>query len=354
MDPNKAAKFRGRAQECMAKNDYDKALEWIYKSLEEHPSNPVSWELQGIIQNKLRLFNDALQSFREAVKLNPDSELSWLMIASLLRQKKDYMGSLETLYNLLQRNPRSQGVHSAVFEMLEKHDYIWDDLFRVQPELLIMTAENLDSSSKKIKLLDLLDQVVKERPELFKGDAFKVVRTLICDDADAVRERAYFLLRALYDANPQIMEKNLNLLRLGLADSNESINRVSGALLRAILDYFPEFIAGDEKLLISALEHPVVAQIILSLMPACPNCNSRDDVYLRNIDTDTKNIYFYCEKCDIDYYKKPGFPNAHKSSRRGQKISGPIICPICNQQFLIFKESEGLYHCSLCNKWYTL
>jgi regulator of sirC expression with transglutaminase-like and TPR domain len=49
MNPEKAAKFREKAEKFFDKQEYERALDAITKSLEFHPENPRSWQLQGFI-----------------------------------------------------------------------------------------------------------------------------------------------------------------------------------------------------------------------------------------------------------------------------------------------------------------
>lgn len=353
MDPAKATKFRVKAEQLLAAGKPDKALDQIIKSLDQHPDNPLAWELQGIIQMELRFDREAAQSFSEAIKRNPESELSYIHLSRILRSRKDLFKAMGVLAKLADIKPESYMLQQTVLDILENEDTVWEELFKVQPEILIKVLNHAADEEFKYKMTGLLKRVAVERSELFLGKAFNVIRSLADSDDDEIRNTAYILLVAVFEANPREIVKNFDLVEKGIKDSNKFVLRSTAGVMKSLLEYFPNFLFGHDEIIVAALENPTIAEQILKIIPPCPKCKSQDNLYLQKLEKDEKLIRLYCETCDVDFYKSPGMKVVEVIDDEELKLSGPVICPLCHGQFLKWVDDEKLYTCSVCNKWFT-
>ncbi|HME55292.1 MAG TPA: hypothetical protein VKM55_23995 [Candidatus Lokiarchaeia archaeon] len=355
MDPAKAAKLRQKAEELFDKEEFDKALEYIVKSLEEHPDNPIAWQLQGLIQEACNYKAEAIKSFQETIKRDSNCEVAYIGIVRIYRLRKDYFKAFEILADLASKNPSSKLLRQIVLDVLENDNKAeWEELFKVQPEILIEIVKNAkDDIDLKYKMTGVLKNVAVSKPELFQGKALEIISELANSDDDEIRSTAYILLVAAYEASPIIIEKYKQLLVNGVIDKNNYIQKSTAGIIKSMLDYFPDFLADEDEMLLQALEQPVVAEVLLKTLPSCPQCKSQDDMYLQRVIQGEKLLRFYCEKCDIKFYRQPGNKTVTVMDKAEARMKGPVVCPECKMQYLVFNEQEKLYSCSVCKKWFT-
>ncbi|MHA1684007.1 MAG: hypothetical protein ACTSUE_23920 [Promethearchaeota archaeon] len=356
MDAEKAVKFKKKAEDLFAAGKEEKALENVIKALEYHPDNPLTWQLQGLIQQSCGFKREAAESFKHAIKLDKDCELSYVSLFKLLRSRKDLFRAMEVLETLSRVNPESELLRATVIEILESEvEAEIEEIFKIRPELIIEIVGNAKDDQFKYKITGLLKNISVDRPELFAGKAFDIIKVLAKSKDDEIRSTAYVLLVAAYEANPRTIESvGLDLIKEGIRDKHNYIQKSTGGLVKSILEYFPNYFAGRDDIIILALETPETAPIVLKVLPPCPKCKSIDEVYLQKIQEGDKILRFYCQKCDVGYFKSPGSRIVKKIEKSEKKLKGPIVCPSCKGQFLAWNEADGLYSCSVCSKYFTL
>nr|MDO8088835.1 hypothetical protein [Candidatus Sigynarchaeum springense] len=356
-NPEKAAKLKARAEELFQQEKFDKALEMIVKSLEEHPENPLAWQLQGLIQEACGYKNDAITSFKEALVRDANCEMAYIGMARVHRARKDYFKAFQTLADVVNRNPTSENVRQVILDILENDNKAeWEELFKTQPEIVIKLVQNAATGKDidfKFKLTGLLKNVAVAKPELFQGKALDIISELAKSKDDEIRSTAYVLLVAAYEASPVIIENHKPMLKAGVKDPNNYVQKATGGIIKSMLDYFPNFLPGEEELLTQALENPLIADILLKTLPSCPNCRDQENLYLQKIIEGEKMLRFYCEKCDITFYRQPGARTVKLMDKTEKRMKGPVVCPECKMQYLTFSEADKLYSCSVCRKWYT-
>lgn len=355
MDPVKAAKLRQKAEELFDKEEYEKALEYIAKSLQEHQDNPIAWQLQGMIQEACNYKAEAVESFKETIRRDANCEIAYIGIVRIYRLRKDYFKAFEILADFANKNPASKLLRQVILDILENDNKAeWEELFKVQPEILINIVKNSnDDIDFKYKMTGVLKNVAVSRPELFQGKALEIISELANSEDDEIRSTAYVLLVAAYEASPVIIENYKQLLVNGVTDKNNYIQKSTAGIIKSMLDYFPDFLADEDDLLLQALEQPLVAEVLLKTLPSCPQCKSQDDMYLQKVIQGEKLLRFYCEKCDITFYRQPGNKTVSIMDKTESRMKGPIVCPECKMQYLVFNEQEKLYSCSVCKKWFT-
>ncbi|MHA1791573.1 MAG: tetratricopeptide repeat protein [Promethearchaeota archaeon] len=356
MNEEKANKARRKAEDLFSNGKYEKALDMVIKSLELNPRDPGSWQLQGIIQQALGLNRDAITSYQQAIKLDNKAELSYTNLCKLWRNKRDYFKEMNVLRELVNINPKSELLRNEILGVLGGNvAKEIEELFKIQPEILIKIINNTeDDEDYKYQITSMLKNVATSFPELFAGKAFNVIKELVKSKDDEIRSTGYLLMIAAYEANPRTIESlGLDLIRKGLKDSNLYIRKSCGGLLKSMLNYFPNYLTGNEDIIESALEKPEVAPIIIKIIPPCPKCKTLDEVYLKKNQGNEKLLRLYCKNCNVDYYKPPGSVSAKIIEKKSQELKGPIICPLCKKQFLKWIEGDNLYKCSICNKYFT-
>ncbi|MBD3185853.1 hypothetical protein GF325_03405 [Candidatus Bathyarchaeota archaeon] len=299
---------------------------------------------------------EAVQSFKQTIKLDKSCDLAYISLNKLYRDRKDYFKAMVVLADLVHENPTSPLLRQTVIEILESGlDVEIEEIFKIQPEILIELLQNAEDDDFKYKMTGLLKNISVERPELYSGKAFNIIRELAESSDNEIRSTAYVILVAAYEANPRTIETlGLDLIEKGLKDQHNYIQRSTGGLLKSMLDYFPNYLAGRDDLIIMALENPQTASTIMKVLPKCPKCRSIEDVYLQKINKGDKILRFYCEKCELGYFKSPGSNMVQEIEKSKKKFKGPIICPSCKGQFLKWIEEDAVYNCSVCSKYFTV
>jgi tetratricopeptide (TPR) repeat protein len=355
MNPEKALKLKQKAEELFQQEKYDKALETIVKSLEEHPENPIAWQLQGLIQEACGFKNESLASFKEALARDTNCEMAYIGIARVHRARKDFFKAFQTLADITKRDPASKNLRQFVLDILENDNAAeWEELFKTQPEIMVKLVQNAGNDIDfKYKMTGVLKNVAVAKPELFQGKALDIINELAKSSDDEIRSTAYVLLVAAYEASPTIIENHKHMLKSGVKDSNNYVQKSTGGIIKSMIDYFANFLVGEEELLTQALENPLIAEILLKTLPVCPNCRDQEHLYLQKVIDGEKILRMYCEKCDTKFYRQPGARTVQVMDKTEQRMKGPVVCPECKMQYLIFSDADKMYSCSVCRKWYT-
>ncbi len=355
MNPEKALRLKQKAEELFQQEKYDKALETIVKSLEEHPENPIAWQLQGLIQEACGFKNEAVASFKEALARDVNCEMAYIGIARVHRARKDYFKAFETLANIVNRNPASTNVRQFVLDILENDNAAeWEELFKTQPEIIVKLLQTAGNDIEyKYKMTGVLKNVAVAKPELFQGKALDIINELAKSSDEEIRSTAYVLLVAAYEASPTIIDNHKHMLRSGVKDSNNYVQKSTGGIIKSMLDYFPNFLTGEEELLTKALENPLIADVLLKTLPVCPNCRNQENLYLQKVIEGEKLLRLYCDKCNTSFYRQPGAKTVQVMDKGEKRMKGPVVCPECKMQYLIFSDADKLYSCSVCRKWYS-
>ncbi|NMC04171.1 MAG: hypothetical protein GYA24_03110 [Candidatus Lokiarchaeota archaeon] len=354
-NPEKALKLKQKAEELFAQEKYDKALETVVKSLEEHPENPLAWQLQGLIQEACGYKNESLASYKEAIVRDNNCEMAYIGMARVHRTRKDFFKAFSILADVTKRNPASTNIRQIILDVLENDNASeWTELFKTQPEIIVMLVQNAGNDIDfKYKMTGVLKNVAVAKPELFQGKALDIINELAKSTDEEIRSTAYVLLVAAYEASPTIIENHKHMLKSGVKDPNNYVQKSTGGILKSMIEYFPNFLAGEEELITQALENPLIAEILLKAMPLCPTCRDQENVYMQKVIEGEKLLRFYCDKCDTRFYRQPGAKTVQLMDKSEQRIKGNIVCPECKMQYLMFSEQDKMYSCSVCRKWYT-
>ncbi len=90
----------------LAKNDYendhfDAALDWIRKAIAKYPKSVLAFNLEGLIYDAREEYNDAIDSFQQAIRLSPTELNVQYNLAVTYSKKKDYGKARELLEKIL-------------------------------------------------------------------------------------------------------------------------------------------------------------------------------------------------------------------------------------------------------------
>jgi len=107
------------AKDAYEKSKYDSALEWIQKSIVKFPKSLLSYNLQGLIYEAMERFNDAIDSYQQAMKIAPAELNVQFNLAMVYYKKKDYVNSREILNKILPQ-VKDESLKSRVQEMLKR------------------------------------------------------------------------------------------------------------------------------------------------------------------------------------------------------------------------------------------
>nr|MDO8118800.1 hypothetical protein [Candidatus Sigynarchaeota archaeon] len=290
VNPEKAAKLRQKAEELFEKGQHEKAMEYVVKSLEEHPQNFLAWQLQGLIQEAGNFKSEAIKSFNEALRLDTNCETAYIALARVYRSARHYAKAFNSLNDLVKLNPRSRLIRLVIEDVLENDNPAeWEEMFRNFPESLIETVKgSTDDVDFKYKITGLLKNVSIARPDLFKGKALEIIKDVAKSDDEEIRSTAYIILVAAYEASPGIINSVMEVLEQGVNDGSPYIQKAVAGIMKSLLNYFPNYLAGKDELVKKALEVPAIAEVALKMLPSCPKCHSQDDVYIQPFMTEEK------------------------------------------------------------------
>jgi tetratricopeptide (TPR) repeat protein len=101
-------------------NDYQRALELTRTNIEKSPADPQLWMLQGVAYSGMERRQDALTSFRNALKLSPDYLPALQQEAQLYYETNDLAG-VSVLQHILRLRPGDPMSHGMIAVLEYKH-----------------------------------------------------------------------------------------------------------------------------------------------------------------------------------------------------------------------------------------
>jgi len=95
--------------ECLAglikKEDWNALLDWCKKWTKSEPENALAWHNLGIAYAKLKRYDDAINAYREAVRLNPDKFYIWVDLGNTYKHLKRYDDAVNAYREAVRINP---------------------------------------------------------------------------------------------------------------------------------------------------------------------------------------------------------------------------------------------------------
>ncbi len=101
-------------------HDYQRALELARSAIEKSPSDPQLWMLQGVAYSGIERKQDALTSFRNALRLSPNYLPALQQEAQLLYEADDLAG-VPVLQHILRLQPGDPMSHAMIAVLEYKH-----------------------------------------------------------------------------------------------------------------------------------------------------------------------------------------------------------------------------------------
>jgi tetratricopeptide (TPR) repeat protein len=107
------------AKNAYEKEQYDSALDWVQKAIIKFPKSVLSFNLQGLIYEAMERFNEAIDSYQQAMKIAPTELNVQFNLAMVYYKKKDYGKSREIFEKILHQ-AKNETLRSRVTEMLKR------------------------------------------------------------------------------------------------------------------------------------------------------------------------------------------------------------------------------------------
>jgi tetratricopeptide (TPR) repeat protein len=226
----------GPITDALRANDYHHALELAHAAIEQSPSDPQLWTLQGVAYSAQGKKQEALASFRNALKLAPD-HLPALQQEAQLHYETNNMAAIPVLQHILRLRPGDPMSHAMIAVLEYRHGNCKSAVvhFKASGNLLDSQRDGLHAYATCLVRLKQLDA------------AAKVFERAVAVEASDPQERNVLASIQLMNHQPQaaletlkpLLEKNPNSETLELAssayeessDTENSVNMLRQAIL---------------------------------------------------------------------------------------------------------------------------
>ena len=99
-----------RATALEQMKDWQGLLDWCRKWTESEPKNDNAWNNLGATYGKLNLYNDAIEAFRQALRINPELAEAWNNLGFTYGKLNLYNDAIEAYRQALRINPEDANV----------------------------------------------------------------------------------------------------------------------------------------------------------------------------------------------------------------------------------------------------
>jgi len=184
-----------RAKRKIKEKDYEGALRELDRAIAIINNRELPWHLRGMVLFRLGREKEAVESFAEAIRINPRSTEAWFSLGRCLEDRGKYDDALKAFNKILEFDPDNV---DALFEkgyLLREADLL-EDALDVYNRILEIDPEDLDAMFEKAGILfDLgrLDEALETYNAILEKDP---------EDADSYFERGnvYFEMKELEKA----------------------------------------------------------------------------------------------------------------------------------------------------------
>jgi tetratricopeptide (TPR) repeat protein len=118
LDQNYNASYN-LARMAYEKPDYPTALDLVRKSIEKYPRSILAFNLQGLVLENLERYDEALDSYQQALRLSPGELNVQFNIAAVYYKKKNYDLSRDLLQRILPQAKNAE-LRSRIEELLKR------------------------------------------------------------------------------------------------------------------------------------------------------------------------------------------------------------------------------------------
>ena len=134
----------GQAAGFLSESRYDKAFPILEKLLSEHPGTPFLHYAYGDALAATSMYDEAQIQLREEIRVNPESALPYLRLASVELQLHDSHGALENAKKAVSLTPESAEAHYLLGRSLLDEDQVPDAIHELE------TARRFSPNSPKV------------------------------------------------------------------------------------------------------------------------------------------------------------------------------------------------------------
>jgi tetratricopeptide (TPR) repeat protein len=122
------------------KKDWNRMLDWCLKWSKSQPKDDNAWYCLGFAYIGLNRYDDAIETYRHALRNNPNSDLIWFALGHTYLTLKRYDDAKEAYRQILRINPNSAATWStlgstySVFNRYEDAIEAYRQALRINPE----------------------------------------------------------------------------------------------------------------------------------------------------------------------------------------------------------------------------
>ncbi len=153
--------------------NHDKAIEYINKAIISHPDAHVYYNLGLVYQGK-KLFNKAISSYQNALKLNPEMADAYVNLSIIYKEKMQLEKAIKCLKEALRINPNhieaynNLGIVLKLKGQLEKAIECYKKAIQLNPdyaEILFNLAIALQESGKIEEAIEYYKKALRDKPD---------------------------------------------------------------------------------------------------------------------------------------------------------------------------------------------
>ncbi|MDA1101108.1 MAG: tetratricopeptide repeat protein [Proteobacteria bacterium] len=141
-DPELGSAWSGMASLLMAEGDYETALEKYHKALLLNPKNTLCLNNMAICQLNLGRHHEALALYRDLIVLNPDMGSLHNNLGQVLQGLGRHDEAVSAFQRALELDQNIDSLAPYLMQSL-MYQCAWDDLARIEQEVLAETAQRL-------------------------------------------------------------------------------------------------------------------------------------------------------------------------------------------------------------------
>jgi len=148
---------------ALSLKDWDALLDWCQKWTKSEPKEVEAWYYLGNAFTWLSRYNEAIEAFREALRLNPEYATAWSSLGDVYNNLKRYDEAIEAYNQVLRLNPKNADGWSGrgrVYNKLKRYNEAIEafrEALRLNPKneyywyLLGLVYYNLDRYDQAIE-----------------------------------------------------------------------------------------------------------------------------------------------------------------------------------------------------------
>ena len=154
INKNQSETLRNLALNLIQKSEFEDAQHYTNIGLELYPEDNLFYFINGIIFSSLDNTKEAIKSYKDSLKINPNFTKAYLNLGFILNKSKDYLGAVEIYEKLLELEPNS---HDANYNLAISYDNLGEsDKAKLHYEEALKINPQNDVAKFNLSVLNLL------------------------------------------------------------------------------------------------------------------------------------------------------------------------------------------------------